>query len=475
MSPASTAIRTSAPRFSAAKLANFRLIPRIETYPRVVELAQTPLGKIVLVSLFGLGLRYFYSDSMSVVLTAFFLVVMTLLPEYRRFVLATTPIMIVIIQTHGEPLVMGLTLGVVGLGAFLYWCAMRWPKSRFGQRPIIFLLTGFSVLIFLACAAKLHTVLYSFSWALVGVMASYVWFIAYALTDRSSKPASDFTLELATFRPMWGSTNTPFPKGAAYLRRIEAKTPEQLAVTQLKGLKLLAWAILLAVVQTAWYRFFHGYLHLPLADQALAMSVRGTPAPWHMRWIAQILTYFELVLNVSIFGHRIIACARMAGFNALRNTYRPLSSTSLIEFFNRFYYYFKELLVDLFFYPAFLRYFKKHRRLRTIFATFAAIVFGDTFYHITRDWQFFRDLGFWKGIASYQVEFVYMIVLAIALSISQLKKRVPKPTGFLRGRLLPTAGVALFYILVSFFETDTRAFSLAQTARYFASMFFIHF
>ena len=70
-------------------------------------------------------------------------------------------------------------------------------------------------------------------------MTNYLWFIAYALTDKNSKPAKELTLELTAFRPLWGSTNTPFPKGAAYLRRIEAKTPEQLAVVQLKGLKLL--------------------------------------------------------------------------------------------------------------------------------------------------------------------------------------------------------------------------------------------
>ena len=73
MSPTSLATRTSAPRFNAKKLAEFRLIPRIETYPRVVEFAQTPLGKIALLSLFGLGLRYFYPDLFFVVLIAFFL------------------------------------------------------------------------------------------------------------------------------------------------------------------------------------------------------------------------------------------------------------------------------------------------------------------------------------------------------------------------------------------------------------------
>ena len=124
----------------------------------------------------------------------------------------------------------------------------------------------------------------------------------------------------------------------------------------------------------------------------------------------------------------------MAGFNALRNTYRPLSSTTIMEFFNRFYYYFKELLVDFFFYPAFLRYWKGHRRLRLVFATFAAAFFGNSFYHLTRDWEIIRDQGLWQAIASYQVLFFYNAFLATALSVSQLRKRGPKPGGFVRGR-----------------------------------------
>jgi hypothetical protein len=41
---------------------------------------------------------------------------------------------------------------------------------------------------------------------------------------------------------------TPFGKGIAYLQKFEARTPEDLAVTQLKGLKLAAWTLLLAAV-----------------------------------------------------------------------------------------------------------------------------------------------------------------------------------------------------------------------------------
>lgn len=456
-------------------LAEFRLIPRIETFPGVVSFAQTTMGKIVLLTAFGLGLCLFHPDLIATLILILILALITFLPQHRRVISAAAPIIFIVRQSFREPLLLGMNLAVIGLGIFLYWCAMRWPKSRFGQRPIVFLLTGFTVLILLACAATTHSLPYSILWNLVALMASYLWFIGYALIDRSSKPARDMTLELAAFRPLWGSTNTPFPKGAAYLRRIEAQNPEQFAIVQLKGLKLLAWAILLAAFKVFWYGFFHNYLRIPLPDQALAMSVQGTPVALHLRWECQILSLFELILTISIPGHKIIAGCRMAGFNALRNTYRPLSSTSIAEFFNRLYYYFKELLVDFFFYPAFFRYWKGHRRLRMVSATFAAVFFGNAFYHFTRDWQIIRDDGLCKAIANFQVYLFYCAVLAAGLSISQLRKRGSRPAGLIRGRFIPAFGVGLFYCLLNVFGSEERNYPLTAHLNYLASLFCIHF
>ncbi len=458
-----------------SRLAEFRLIPRLETYPRVVSFAQTAPGKVILLAAFALGMRYFLPNLFSALSLTLMLGLMTFMPENRRIVLAVAPICFLVLPTFQSPLLLGLSLAVIALGILLYWCAMRWPRSRFGQRPVLFFLSGFTALILLACAVRPSSFLDSILWGLVGAMASYLWFICYALADRGSKPARDLTLELAAFRPLWGSTNTPFPKGAAYLRRIEAHTPEQLAIVQLKGLKLLAWAILLAVFQGLWYWFFHNYLRIPMPDDALAMSVRGTPAAWHLRWESQILAYFEIILTYSIMGHRLIACCRMAGFNALRNTYRPLSATTLIEFFNRFYYYFKELLVDFFYYPAFFRYWKRRRRLRTIFATFAAVFFGNSFYHLTRDWHFIQHDGPWKAIVNYQVLMFYNAALATALCVSQLRKRAPRPGGFFRGRLLPAFGVGLFYCLLGVFGFESRLYPLVDHLRYLAGLFCINF
>ena len=229
--------KASPPRPTARRWADVRLIPRIETFPQVVSFAQTVPGKVVLLAAFGLELWFFaaYPTVMQLLLP---LALITFMPEYRRFVLALAPLCLVLVQGD-PPLLVGMRLLVVATGILLFWIARRWPKSWFGQRPIVFLLSGFSLLILLGCAATPHTSSYKIIWTLIEVMAAYVWFIGYALMDRSARPRADTSLELASFRPLWGSTATPFPKGAAYLRRIEAQNPEQLAIVQLKGLKLL--------------------------------------------------------------------------------------------------------------------------------------------------------------------------------------------------------------------------------------------
>lgn len=446
-----------------------RLIPALETYPKVVAFAQTPAGKLAIVGGYSLGYGCFLPPPMEWLLVAVGVALLTFLPKFRWKLVALATLALTWTQTGGSFLLVTAAFGVL-----LFWCARRWPHSRFGRRPVATLLTGLALLMLACCAIPRHSSLFLYAWGAVGLLVKYVWFIGYALMDRAAISRNDLPLEAGSFQPFWGSTTVPLPKGAAYLRRIEARDAERLAVTQLKGVKLLAWALVLMGLQRLWMFGFHTYLHIPSATQALAMSVHRTPYPWYVCWVSQVLSFFEFLLSLSIFGHRFIAGCRLAGFNALRNTYRPLSSTTIIEFFNRFYFYFKELLVEFFFYPTFVRYFKRHRRLRVVAATLAAATFGNMFFHFTRDWWMIPNYGLVNACINFQVFAFYCVVLGAALSISQLRKRRPAPSGFIRGRLLPATGVVLFYCLLDVFGSTQRQYPLTEHFRFLGHLFGIN-
>jgi len=441
-----------------------RLIPVIETYPKVVAFAQTPAGKVAIAGAFSLGYGCFLPQPADWLVVTLSIALITAFPKLRWKLVAFGTLALTVVQP-GAPYL----LAAVMLGLLLFWCARRWPHSGFGSRPVATLLSGFSLLILGCCLIPRNSANYFPAWAAIGALSRYIWFIGYALMDRTKSPRDGVALEAGSFQPFWGSTTTPFPKGAAYLRRIEAQDAEQLAITQLKGIKLLAWALVLMLFQRAWMFGFHTYLHLPFASEALAMSVRRTPYPWYVCWVSQVLSFFEFLLQLSIFGHQFIAGCRVAGFNALRNTCRPLSSTTIIDFFNRFYFYFKELLVEFFFYPTFLRYFKRYRRLRVVAATFAAATFGNMFFHFTRDYWMIPEYGLANALANFQVYAFYCVVLGAALSISQLRRRAPR-SGFIRGRLLPATWVVLFYCLLDVFGSTARNYPLTEHFRFFGHL-----
>ena len=53
----------------------------------------------------------------------------------------------------------------------------------------------------------------------------------------------------------------------------------------------------------------------------MALSAQRAPLPWFVCWSSLIVYFLEKVMSGAILGHRIIACCRMAGFDALRNMY----------------------------------------------------------------------------------------------------------------------------------------------------------
>jgi D-alanyl-lipoteichoic acid acyltransferase DltB (MBOAT superfamily) len=169
----------------------------------------------------------------------------------------------------------------------------------------------------------------------------------------------------------------------------------------------------------------------------------------------------------------LIAIARLAGFRLLRNTCRPLSSRTIAEFWNRYYYYFKELLVDVYFYPTYVRWFKRHPRLRIAFATFMAAGVGNFFFHFV--FQYHETIvlyGLSEALVRSQTYAFYCLLLVIGIVLSQLRaRREDAGAGWLRGRAMPALGVSAFFCFLSFFDGPHRHEALRQHFRFLFHVF----
>lgn len=453
----------------------FRLIPRIETYPGVVSLVQTIPGKAALLAVFGLLYAWTNPSALPLVLC---LALVTWTPVRRHQLITVSTVIFAIVVPWvrlAQPVYnASLIMGVLALAAVLIWRASARPRSWFGRQPATIMLAGFATWSTVISLVPWHIFRLAPVWDFTIIFGSYIWFIAYVLVDRQAEPVSRFGLEIGFLRPFWGVLPTPLPNGTAYLRQIEAKNAEELAITQLKGLKLLSWAALITVFSRVFVYFFHGYLRLPYFATTLAMSAHGAPAPWFVCWASLILHFLENIMAGAILGHRIIACCRMAGFDALRNMYRPISSVTVAEFFNRYYFYYKELLVTFFFFPIFLRQSSRFPKLRLGISIFAAACFGNVFFHFIRELLYIHDFGLWNAIKTFQVFFFYCVVLATAITISRLRKRKPLPAGFFRGTLRPALSVSFFYCLLSIFALTDRQYPLVEHLRFLGHLFFIN-
>jgi len=464
----------------------FRIIPQLDTYPSVVRFAQTIAGKLLLIALAAVG--FYYNRADWKVYSAF-LVATTFFPGNRRQIVFAGTILYSIHSARsayfGQFPAHGFLSGAQGfklqllfiavsfaLGWVLFSLASRYRRSFVGKRPITVLLLFFFVCLIATSCLPMSTEVREILFLLLTVFSGYMWYIGYSLLDLKSMTPEPFWRQASSFRPLWSIFPTPLGKGITYWRRIEATDAEQLAITQLKGLKLITWAAVLRVIFVPIQDFFYGTLSIPSYQELLARTRYGIAFHWYQGWASLLASFLLDLLSLSIVGHILISLFRLAGFRALRDTYRPLQSRTVAEFWNRYYYYFKELLVEFFFFPTYMRYFKRWKRFRMVAATFAAAFFGNLIFHFARDLFYVRELGLWKAITGLQVYAFFCLVLATAISISQLRDRPERPPrGWLRDQLWPMLCVAGFYCVLHTFDTQNRTIGIGVYFRFLGHIF----
>jgi hypothetical protein len=496
---------------AVGKSRRLKIVPQLDTYPRLVSFAQTPLGIAALIGAFAGGLLINHVNSWIEMTVATAL--MAIFPARRRLLASVTALYWLLFhstwldwtflrtmaRTEGQETAWTLTALVYGTLAAVF-CAVaayfRYVQRARGRRvslrakrPVLCLTAGYAAVLATAGVLPLGGMMRLLVWGAIAVTAPYLWYFAYALKDASAKTPDGAILQFGTLRPFWGGTSVPYPKGASNLRKIEARNSVDLSIIQLKAIKLLIWAFILRIPLLALQVFVYG--RLPQAPRFIGLAHWNVPSlripelsaalllgvlPVQVAWATLIAHFANAMLEITVSGSIVIACCRMAGFNALRNTYRPLESRTVAEFWNRYYYYFKELLVDFFFFPVFMRYFKKHRQLRLFAATMAAATFGNIVYHFLRDYRDVAQMGLWQALVGFRVYVFYATTLGLAIGVSQWRGQGREP---LQGdavwwrRTLATAGVMFFFCLLEIFDQEGRTYSLGQCFRFFLHLFFI--
>ncbi len=302
------------------------------------------------------------------------------------------------------------------------------------------------------------------------VMPFLLWRLGYMLASaqRGKIALTTFSDHFFYLFPVWGGSDTPYGKGWDYLSANEARDTAGLARAQLAGIKLFGLAGLWWLVSRLMKSVVFGEPgpFQPLLPFSLDLPRLGEMFDGgYSRGVCWVALYAELVWTVLILamkGHIIIGWLRLAGFQVFRNTYRPLLAQTVIEFWNRYYYYFKELLVNFFFFPTYTRHFKTSPRVRICAAVFMAAFVGNTYYHWLALDAALATANFAAMWATLQSRMFYCLLLAAGICVSMLREQArgratPSPTLFRKARAI--FGVWTFFSIIHIWsEKDPARF-----------------
>lgn len=314
-----------------------------------------------------------------------------------------------------------------------------------------------------------------------------LWRFAYVMLSgqRGSARLSRFSDHLCYCLPVFGGTGVPYGKGHDYLSRCTAADAQAVARAQLAGLKLLALAWVWKAVR-AWFGAgihgeMHGYgsglmlgvgLHLPRLETLIAGEAHATMMT---AWASLFLELIDYTLAIAILGHVIIGVLRLFGFNVFRNTYKPLLAESILEFWNRFYYYFKELLVEFFFFPTFTRYFRNNPELRMFAAVMAAAFLGNVYFHVVRDLDELINAGLAGAWTMLAPRVFYCLLLGLGVYFSMRRQQARRGTSLTAAntllRVRRIAPVWLFFSLIHIWNIAPVHLDFEQRTRFFFSLF----
>ncbi len=381
-------------------------------------------------------------------------------------------------------------IALFGIVWLTYYAASQYAKlpKLIKHNPQLSLHTIYWLLLSIVwLTSASHSLLHTILFGIAICMPYLIWRCGYILLSGQHGRAAKSKLSdhFITVWPAYGGSNTPYGKGLDFLSKFEAKNEEELAKSQLAGLKLILLATLWRIVMQTMETFVYGNDEL-LTRQITGDTIgiprlstlveHGANGQWLNSWLSIYCELIWQVLNHAIKGLVIIAILRIFGFNVFRNTYKPLLAESVVEFWNRYYYYFKELLATFFFLPTFMQLGKKlvaYPKIRLLAAVFAAAFIGNMYYHIIKEAIPMADGNIYDVIYSLRSRFFYCLLLASGIYFSMLREQAragKSLSNTLPARILRMAGVWTFFSLIFIWNVEADASFSART-HFFLGLF----
>ena len=197
-------------------------------------------------------------------------------------------------------------------------------------------------------------------------------------------------------------------------------------------------------------------------------------------WCALFYSFLSFALLWAGVAHLKVGLWRLFGYDIERYFQKPYKATNLVELWKRYSYHYREFLLRAFYYPVFLRVFKKHLRLRIFVATLAAAGFGNLVYHIV-----FASLIYGTTpeiFVSRLGTIPYYLLLGVGIAATQVwlverghERRQPWSGGWRTGfDLLAVAGTFGFFVLIRPFHHIPHDGSMMDALRVVLAAFGIH-
>src|SRR5262249_2442817 len=160
------------------RIGSCRFLP-IDRYPRVVHLAQQPIGNAIVLALFALLLPMNLSWAVPITIAAG---ACAFAGSYRTWVLTLSTLTMTLYRVQW--------VGWHGLAAFCFFSLLamylvqRFRESLVGRHPVVCLLALFAIIVILACSGVLRGTAEAWLWTFIVIFAGYFWFLCYALVDQ---------------------------------------------------------------------------------------------------------------------------------------------------------------------------------------------------------------------------------------------------------------------------------------------------